>query len=78
MQYKVIPFVGSLTQVKGGSTPVDKQLQDAIQHYADQGWEYLGLESVSTFVHPDNGCFGFGGKPGYSVTKQMIVFNREQ
>lgn len=76
MKYKVIPFVASIDQHKGTSKHVAEQLEDVIKNYTDQGWEYIRLESVSTYVQPDAGCFGFGSKPGYNTTNQMIVFAR--
>ncbi|WP_299436263.1 hypothetical protein [uncultured Maribacter sp.] len=76
MEYKVIPFVASIDSKKGNSTQVAYQLEEIIKHHSNQGWKYIRLESVSTFVHPDSGCFGLGAKPGYTTTRQMIVFQR--
>lgn len=76
MDYKVIPFVASIDSKKGNSNHVADQLDDVIRHHSNQGWEYVRLESVSTFVQPDNGCFGFGGKPGYTTSRQMVVFRK--
>jgi len=76
MEYKVIPFVASIDSKKGNSTQVADQLEEIIKHHSNQGWKYIRLESVSTFVHPDAGCFGLGAKPGYTTTRQMIVFQR--
>ena len=53
-----------------------QQLESLINEYASHGWNYVRLEGVSTFVGPDNGCFGFGGKPGYTTTRQMVVFSK--
>ncbi len=77
MEYIVIPFVASIDSKKGNSTHVAQQLEDIIKQYSNQGWNYIRLESVSTFVNADNGCFGFGGKPGYSTSRQIIVFSKE-
>ncbi len=76
MEYKVIPFVASIDSKKGNSNHVADQLEEIIKHHSNQGWKYVRLESVSTFVQPDNGCFGFGGKPGYTTSRQMVVFNK--
>jgi len=76
MEYKVVPFVASINQNKGKSNHVAGQLQEVIKHYGDQGWDYVRLESVSTFVYPDSGCFGIGARPGYTTSKQMIVFSK--
>jgi hypothetical protein len=75
MEYKVIPFVASIDSKKGNSTHVANQLEEIIKNYSNQGWNYIRLESVSTFVEPETGCFG-GGKPGYTTSSQMIVFSK--
>ena len=76
MEYKVIPFVPSINRNEENSTEVAKQLQDIVTHQSNQGWTYVRLESVETFIIPDSGCFGFGAKPGYMATRQMIVFSK--
>lgn len=77
MEYKVVPFVASIDSKKGTSDHVAEQLESMIKHFTAQGWEYVRLEGVSTFVHPDSGCFGFGGKPGYTTNRQMVVFQKK-
>ncbi len=74
MEYKVVPFVASIDQNKGTSTDVAEQLEELINKAQEQGWKYVRLESVTTYVQADNGCFGIGSRPGYTTTKQMIVF----
>jgi hypothetical protein len=76
MEYKVIPFVASIDHKKGTSDHVAQQLEILINSYASKGWNYVRLESVTTFVSPDNGCFGLGGKPGYTTSRQMVVFSK--
>jgi hypothetical protein len=77
MQYKVIPFVASLDQKNQFSSQhVAEQLEKIIvQHNAD-GWTYVRLESVTTFVAGDaGGCFR-SGKPAYNTARQVIVFEK--
>ena len=50
MEYKVIPFVASINQNSGKSNHVAEQLEEIIKHHSNQGWKYVRLESVSTFV----------------------------
>lgn len=76
MEYKVIPFVASIDSKKGNSNHVADQLEEIIKHHSNEGWKYVRLESVSTFVQPDAGCFGLGAKPGYTTSRQMVVFNK--
>jgi len=76
MKYKVIPFVASIDHKVGNSDHVAQQLEKLINQYASEGWNYVRLEGVTTFVSPDNGCFGIGGKPGFTTTRQMVVFSK--
>lgn len=76
MEYKVVPFVASIDQKTGSASQVAEQLQNKIEKYTAQGWTYVRLEGVTTFVQADNGCFGFGAKPGYTTANQMIVFRK--
>lgn len=76
MEYKVIPFVASINHSKGTSNHVAEQLEEIIKHHSNQGWKYIRLESVTTFVQPSSGCFGLGSTPGYATTRQMVVFNK--
>ena len=76
MEYKVIPFVASIDSKSGNSTHVAEQLEEIIKHHSNQGWKYVRLESVSTYVQPDTGCFGLGAKPGYTTSRQMVVFSK--
>ncbi len=78
MQYKVVPFIGSLDQKKQFSSQyVAEQLEQAIAKYSADGWTYIRLESVSTQVAPDNGCFGIiGTKSGYTTSRQVLVFEK--
>jgi len=76
MEYKVVPFVASINPKTGSASQVAEQLQNKIDKYTEQGWIYLRLEGVTTFVQPDNGCFGFGAKTGYTTTNQVIVFKK--
>lgn len=76
MEFKVVPFVAKITQNQTTSA-VAEQLQALIsEHSAVGGWEYVRMESVDTFVAPDAGCFGIGGKPGYNTSFSMVVFKK--
>lgn len=77
MEYKIIPFVASINQTNGTSNHVAGQLEDIVKNYSNQGWRYVRLESVTTYVQPESGCFGFGAKPGYTTSRQMIVFQKQ-
>ena len=74
MEYKVVPFIASIDQNKGKPTDVAQQLEEIINQNSNQGWKYIRLESVTTLVQPENGCFGIGSKPGFTTSKQMLIF----
>lgn len=76
MEYKVVPFVASIDPKKGNTSHVAEQLQETIRNHVNLGWEYVGLESVITYVQPEYGCFGLGAKPGFTTSNQMVVFKR--
>jgi hypothetical protein len=77
MEYKVVPFTATLDQKKEKTGVVANQLENLIAKFADLGWEYIRLESVSTYVQADPGCFGVGAKPGYMASYQMVVFCKD-
>jgi hypothetical protein len=76
MEYKVLAFVASLDQKRPSGEAAAEQLQAIINKMAKDGWEYVRVEGITTWIAPETGCFGFGGKPGYSTAKQMIVFQK--
>lgn len=76
MEYKVVPFIASIDSKNGTSNHVADQLETIIKSYNAQGWEYMGLGSVTTYIQPETGCFGIKAKSGYTTANQMIVFKR--
>lgn len=78
MEYKVVPFVATANQQNMSSTIIAQQLENLILVQSSQGWQYLRLESVSTYIQPVEGCFGIGQqKPGYMTSYQVAVFTKE-
>lgn len=75
MEYKVVPFVASITQ-KDNAAKAAAQLQALATEYAKEGWEYIRLESVETHIAGDNGCFGIGATPATTASVSMVVFHR--
>jgi len=73
--FKVVPFVASVGTLEG-SQQAAAQLEQLIQTWAENGWEYVRLESVETFVAGNNGCFGFGATPGRMTSYSMVVFRK--
>ena len=75
MNYRVVPFTARLTQ-KDTTSEVAKQLEALIKENADQGWEYVALESVETIVYGNKGCFGMGATPDMTTHFKMAVFRQ--
>jgi len=79
MQYHVVPFTANIVTGQGADAAAE-QLEEMINHFASQGWDYVRLESVSTIVtNPGNaGCAGFGAVPATSAETivYMVVFRK--
>jgi hypothetical protein len=75
MEYKVVSISPNLSR-KSPPTQVADDLENVIQKYAEQGWEFMQVETLGTYVDGTNGCFGLGAKPGFHVEFQMVVFQR--
>nr|WP_315027604.1 hypothetical protein [uncultured Chryseobacterium sp.] len=78
MEYKVVPFFATANQQNVSAKNIAEQLDNLIKIQTNEGWEYIRLESVSTYVQPVNGCFGLGHKPGYMTSYQMAVFAKKE
>jgi hypothetical protein len=76
MEYKVVPFTATIVQKKEKTAVIAIQLENLIETFNADGWQYVRLESVSTFVQPDAGCFGIGATPGGMASYQMVVFRK--
>jgi hypothetical protein len=75
VQYQVVPFVANIPNNQG-SQAAAAQLQQLIQSFSAQGWEYVRLESVQTVIAGSNGCFGIGATPPVTTVFSMAVFRR--
>ena len=74
-KYRVTPFVASVG-TNEGSSHAAAQLEALINSLADQGWEYVRLESVDTYVAGNAGCLGLGATPAQQVSYSMAVFKQ--
>ena len=73
-QYKVVPFKGSIEQ--GASVEnIASQLEQVINQYASQGWEFCQVGDVDIEVRP--GCIAglLGAKVGY-VRHDQVIFRK--
>lgn len=75
MQFKIVPFTANISQKDNAGT-VASQMQSIIDKHAGDGWEYIRMDTVETSVQPDNGCFGLGGKPGFTTHFNVLVFKK--
>lgn len=77
MEYKVVPFVASISHTeKNKAFVASTQLQALITEFAEEGWEYVRLESLETYIAGADGCFGFGATPPRTTSISMIVFKK--
>ena len=74
-QYKVVPFTASIG-LNEGSTQAAAQLEKLIQAMVQEGWEYVRLESLETYVAGSSGCFGIGATAARITSMSMVVFKR--
>ena len=75
MEYKVVSII-PVQGDKQTAKDVAQDLENVIKKYHAEGWEYVRVENLLTWVNPSGGCFGIGQTPGYNATRQMIVFKK--
>jgi hypothetical protein len=75
MDYKVVSIVPVQGDKQTGKD-VAQELENVIKKYHAEGWEFVRVENLLTWVNPTGGCFGFGQTPGYNATRQMVVFKK--
>lgn len=73
--YKVVPFVASIGMTEG-SQQAAAQLEGLIHQHAQEGWEFVRLERVETFIAGNNGCFGLGATPARMTSYSMAVLRK--
>jgi hypothetical protein len=76
MEYSVVPFVASVGINQGSGTAAE-QLQNMINQHVSEGWEYVRLEQVETYIAGSNGCLGIGATASRYTTFSMAVFCRK-
>ena len=73
MQIKSVPFQAKITH-KDTSQTVANQLQNLLDTHANDGWEFLKLETVEAFSPASGGCFGVGATQASFSYFSMAVF----
>lgn len=74
--YRVVYINPTIARNEGGDR-VASQLEILIQQNVNDGWEFVSVESLSTWVAGTNGCFGINAQPGYTNNLQMVVFSQK-
>jgi hypothetical protein len=75
MEYKVVSIV-PVQKDKENIQHIAQELENLINKYNADGWEYIRVENLMTWVNPVNGCFGLGATAGYYSQQQMVVFRK--
>lgn len=79
MEYKVVPFVASITKGQGAGSAA-AQLASLINHEAAEGWQYVRMENIEINIHDPgkSGCLGFGAVPPSNevIRYDMVVFSK--
>ena len=76
MKYKVVPFSCSVSN-KQGAAALAAELESLIDKWTTQGWDYVGIEQLQTFVAGSSGCFGvFGATQATTVNVEFVVFKK--
>ena len=75
MEYKVVSIVPVQGDKQTGRD-VAQDFENVIKKYHAEGWEFVRVENLFTWVNPTGGCFGIGQTPGYNKTIQTIVFKK--
>jgi hypothetical protein len=73
--FKVVPFIASVGTMEG-SQQAAAQLEGLIHLHAQEGWEFVRLERVDTFIAGDKGCFGLGATPARMASYSMAVLRK--
>lgn len=73
--YRVVPFVASIA-LNEGANQAAAQLEALITTWTDNGWEYVRLESIETYVAGNSGCLGFGATPPRLASYSIAVFKQ--
>lgn len=73
--YKVIPYHPEMPP-KGWGQQVATVVEETIKHEHANGWEFVQLQELTTFVPGNSGCFGFGATPSSHVSMCVLIFKR--
>ncbi|MGL5890583.1 MAG: hypothetical protein ACRC3B_11895 [Bacteroidia bacterium] len=74
MEYKVV-YIAPVQRSNQSGQLIAQDLESVIYKYHAEGWNYLRVESVNTWVQPSF-CFALQGGQAGNVIHQMIVFYR--
>lgn len=75
MTYKVVPFNASINKDQDANVAAS-QLEALISALSAEGFEYVRMETIPTFVAGTRGCFGIGALPATSRSYTVVVARR--
>lgn len=75
MEY-LVKSLSPQISIGGSKANLAKDIQGVIQQHANEGWEYVGIEHLTSRVPGNSGCFGLGATPGYDIQVQLLIFKR--
>lgn len=75
MTYKVVPFNASISKDQG-VVEAAHQLEELLRTEATDGWVYIRLETIPTYVAGTQGCFGIGAIPATNRSYTVAVFRK--
>jgi hypothetical protein len=77
-EYKVVSFVGNVKGgyfSKEGPHTASKQLEDVINSYVKQGWQFDSLGHINILVQP--GCIGgLLGQKATAIVYDQVIFKK--
>lgn len=73
--YRVVPFNASI-DMNSGANAAASQLEQLILQMAQQGFEYIRMESIPTYVAGSSGCFGLGAVPPSNREFPVVIFRQ--
>ena len=76
MGHKVVPFAAYIDLKKNTSSQIAERLEIEIKYHTYKGWKYVRVENITTFVHAELGCVGFGARPAQTLFTHLIVFEK--
>jgi hypothetical protein len=73
--FKVVPFQAAISHY-GTMHELAASLQIAIDLENADGWDFVQLQELTTWVDGSSGCFGIGAVSGHNRAIPVLIFKR--